>query len=148
MSIELIGPKPTSNDTLNTKNIVYYPSTLKRDRFPIPVSNYTYTIENIEEDRIRILIKTKKQNDIFTFGIWACVFTKDDLDDNVKAEDMTEFKIDLYQHDEHWAYREISINKDEEGEKKTNNNPFKRLFDVIFERRTFRNVGYINNLVF
>lgn len=100
LEIKMYTLKPKYNNSLYCNNILYYPSSVRTNKFPLQVNNYTYDLNEkndedniLSDDRQLILLKLNKpQNDLISFGIWGRIYNRD----TVGKIELTENQIKEY----------------------------------------------------
>ncbi|KAM3964073.1 vanin-like protein 1 [Aphomia sociella] len=108
LHIEMTTYKHRYNNSLHCNDVVYFPVSLRNNKFPLSPSNYTFVDstqnggeanENGGRGRISSNLKTT-QNELISFGIWGRLYNKD-----VNfANDVTEEDINNYHQIENIIY--------------------------------------------
>lgn len=79
------------NTTLKCDDIIYYPISLRNNKFPLSPKIFTYQVKNkhsdstkniddikVNADRVHITYKLNApQQELASFGIWGRIFTRD-----------------------------------------------------------------------
>lgn len=103
--------RPQYNDTLKCENRLYYATTVRTNKFPLDVSNYTYSSlpevkgtenggyspengKSSNNKRVLLSLKLNRlQTDLVTFGIWGRVYNRDSYDaTRATVDDVNEYK--------------------------------------------------------
>ncbi|GBP44017.1 Vanin-like protein 2 [Eumeta japonica] len=93
IEIEMNTYKHRYNDTLQCANVVYFPSTFQRNKFPLNPSNFSFVEkyqdgdakENGGKERITMKLAAP-QMDLVTFGVWGRIYDRD-VDHNAQVTD-------------------------------------------------------------
>nr|XP_013189651.1 unnamed protein product [Amyelois transitella] len=85
LQIEMTTYSHRHNSTLDCDNIVYFPVSLRINKFPLDSRNFTYT--ELNQDGVNTLDKSGRekiiykinapQNDLISFGVWGRIYDKD-----------------------------------------------------------------------